>query len=125
MLMSEKKIFETNVVEIGEEAREFKEIKMLILFGDQAPDALRPSCYLINVEPVQGKIEPDMFLKIDTNKYRITAVGQEVQSNLANLGHIAISFTGEKQAKLPGTLYVEKNEYPALAVNSKIMIEKE
>ena len=32
------KLYETEVIEIGEEAKNFKEIKMVILFGEGAPD---------------------------------------------------------------------------------------
>lgn len=121
--MKYDRIFETNVVEIGKEAQDFGEIGMAILFGSEAPDALRSSCYIINVKPVLKEIKNNMVLKIDGNKYRITAVGNEVQTNLSNLGHIAISFTGATEAKLPGTMYVEEKKYPKFKINTEITIE--
>ncbi|BDR58217.1 PTS glucitol/sorbitol transporter subunit IIA [Xylocopilactobacillus apicola] len=119
---AEKTIFSTQVKEIGTDAKEFKEIKMMILFGDEAPDALRSSCYIIDLKPVAKEIEKDMILKIDDNSYPITAVGNEVQRNLTNLGHIAISFTGASSAELPGTLYVEDHDYPEVLVGSRVSI---
>lgn len=118
----EKTVFETQVVEVGQDARDFKEIKMAILFGNEAPDALRPSCYLIHVTPVATDIKPGMTLVIDNQTYPITAVGNEVQTNLSNLGHIAISFTGATKAELPGTLYVADRDYPVIDVDSNIKI---
>ncbi|KRL37064.1 PTS glucitol/sorbitol transporter subunit IIA [Liquorilactobacillus uvarum] len=122
MKTSEKVIYETKVNEIGSEAKDFRDIQMLILFGSEAPDALRSSCYIIDVNNINGNITAGMFLIIDHSKYKITAVGNEVQKNLQNLGHIAISFTGMDAAELPGTLYVEKGVYPEIKVNTEIEI---
>lgn len=117
-----KEIFATEVHEIGAEAKMFKDINMVILFGSSAPDALRSSCYIIDVNPVEEEIKTGMFLQIDDHKYQITAVGGEVQTNLTNLGHIAITFDGSKEANLPGTLYIENAEYPDIEVGSSISI---
>ncbi|MBN7274159.1 PTS sorbitol transporter subunit IIA [Ligilactobacillus pobuzihii] len=117
-----KEIFATEVHEIGAEAKMFKDINMVILFGSAAPDALRPSCYIIDVTPVKGEIKKGMYLQINGHRYLITAVGGEVQTNLTNLGHIAITFDGSKEANLPGTLYIENAEYPNIEVGSKIRI---
>lgn len=115
-------VFRTTVKEIGKDAKKFSDIKMAILFGDEAPAALRDSCYIIDVKPLNMKITKSMILQIDKNSYQITAVGSEVQENLTNLGHIAISFTGETSAQLPGTLYVEDKSYPNIQTGSIISI---
>ena len=98
------KVYETTVLEVGKEARNFEEIKMAILFGQNAPDALKDSCYIIEVKDVETEIKAGMTLKIGNMEYKITAVGYEVQTNLQNLGHIAINFTGDKEATLPGSM---------------------
>ena len=121
-MTTEKSIFSTEVLEVGAEAAEFSTIKMAILFGDEAPSALRPSCFIINVVPVSKRIIPGMILKIDNQEYEITSVGTEVQTNLGRLGHIALSFTGLTEAKLPGTLYLADEEYPKIQVGSQIQI---
>ncbi|AVK60659.1 PTS sorbitol transporter subunit IIA [Lactobacillus sp. CBA3605] len=115
-------VFETQVIEVGQEAQDFSAINMLILFGQEAPDALRSSCYIINVQPVKAAITTGMQLKINDTSYQITAVGDEVQRNLTNLGHIAISFTGKTTAELPGTLYVEQGDYPVIEAGAAIAI---
>ncbi|AVK61454.1 PTS sorbitol transporter subunit IIA [Lactobacillus sp. CBA3605] len=121
-MKKQKKFFSTKVVEIGAETVDFKMIDMAILFGDEAPAALRPSCFIIKIEPIKEQIISGMMLKIDEQKYIITSVGTEVQANLGRLGHMAISFTGATRAKLPGTLYVTKGEYPNFKVGSRIEI---
>ncbi|MCI1986775.1 MAG: PTS glucitol/sorbitol transporter subunit IIA [Lactobacillus sp.] len=114
--------FRTTVVEVGAEARDFEEINMAILFGDEAPDALRSSCFIIQVQPVADSIVVGDQLVINETHYDITAVGGEVNMNLAQLGHIAIVFDGADKAELPGTLYVEAKPYPQIDVDSVIEI---
>ncbi|MDF7638628.1 PTS glucitol/sorbitol transporter subunit IIA [Lactobacillus sp. ESL0791] len=115
-------IFQTEVTEIGQDAQSFKDINMLILFGNEAPDLLKESCFIINSKDLKDKITPGMTIQIGNDTYTITAVGKEVDTNLRNLGHIAIKFTGEDKAELPGSLYVEKKEFPTIAVGTKILI---
>ena len=49
-------VFTTKVQSIGPEAELFKEEKMVILFGKDAPDALADYCYNIEVQPVTEAI---------------------------------------------------------------------
>ena len=121
-MTKERTVYSTSVVEIGAESGDFKSIKMAILFGDEAPDALRPSCFIVNVVPITEHINAGMILKVDDREYTITAVGKEVQTNLGNLGHTAISFTGATEAELAGSLYVSEGAYPDFKVGSKIQI---
>ena len=125
MMTKERTIFSTKVLEIGAESADFKSIDMAVLFGDEAPDALRTSCFIIEVVPISEKITAGMKLEVDNQTYQITAVGGEVQTNLGRLGHTAISFTGAKEAKLPGTLYVEQGDYPDFRVGSVVRIVAE
>lgn len=122
MRINENATYQTQVKEIGADAKEFSEINMVIFFGDEAPDALRSSCYIIDVKPINGEIKPGMHLVIDDVTYEITAVGNEVQRNLKNLGHIAVSFTGKTTAELAGTMYVEEKAYPDIKVGSQVKI---
>lgn len=69
------KIYETEVVDIGKEAQQFKEINMLIFFGNEAPDALRSSCFIIEVNDLKQDIEVGQTLQIGETQYKITAVG--------------------------------------------------
>lgn len=100
----------------------FQDECMFILFGNQAPDTLRDYCYVIDVLPINGKIEPGQTAEIDGNPYTITAVGELVEKNLGALGHVTFAFTGETQADLPGTIYLEKKPIPQLNIGSRIQI---
>lgn len=116
-------IFHTSVLSIGAEANLFKEERMVILFGKDAPAALADYCYMIELNPLISQIEEGQFLIIGDKQYKITCVGNVVNPNLANLGHITIKFDGSKTAELPGTLYVEQKDMPEIEIGTKILIQ--
>ena len=114
--------YSTKVVDIGAEAQDFKSVDMLIFFGDEAPDALRASCFIIDVAPLSEDIQVGQTLQIGDSSYQITAVGNEVNRNLKNLGHMAVKFTGEKEAGMPGSIYVEKGQFPDISKGTEVKI---
>jgi len=116
-------VFETEITSIGPEAEQFKAEKMMILFGKEAPATLADYCYNIKVTPVQGSIETGGKLMIGNSSFDITSVGNVVQKNLEDLGHITIKFDGATEAELPGTLYVEAKEMPIIKSGTQIVIE--
>lgn len=119
-------IYKTTIQRIGDEAALMsKEEKMIVLFGEGAPDMLRDYVYEIPIEALHGSIEPGMSLWIDHEQYRITSVGEVVEKNLANLGHITIQFNGATEPTLPGALCVEEKEFPDIQLGSTVMICEE
>ncbi|HBH6790719.1 TPA: PTS sorbitol transporter subunit IIA, partial [Enterococcus faecium] len=71
------------------------------------------------------EITCDMKLCFDKQMYVITAVGDVVQTNLNELGHITIKFDGSHEPELPGTMYVEDKEMPHLRKGTIIKIDQE
>jgi len=100
-------IYSTVVREIGPNAKEFLVEDMMVLFGEDAPEALRPYCFLIEQNALEEDIQLGYELFIGDERYRVTAVGNVVNKNLRDLGHITINFSGETIAELAGSLYVE------------------
>lgn len=115
-------VLETEVQKIGSNAKGYKDINMLIFFGDNAPELLQAECYLISNHTLNGEIKEGQTLKIGNNEYKITAVGKEVNQNVNSLGHTAVNFTGDTTAELPGSLYVEAKPYPDIKVGDKVEI---
>ncbi len=113
-------IYDNKVKGLGACVSEFE--GMFILFGDNAPDTLKDYCYTIDVNPIKEEIKAGQKAVIDGKEYNITAVGDVVMKNLGNLGHVTFSFTGETEADLPGTIYLEQAEVPKLEVGSTIQI---
>ena len=113
-------IYDNKVKGLGACVAEFE--GMFILFGDNAPDTLKDYCYTIDVNPIQQEIKAGQKAVIDGKEYNITAVGDVVMQNLGNLGHVTFSFTGETEAELPGTIYLEEATVPKLEVGSTTQI---
>lgn len=117
-------IFQTKVVAIGPEAAGMIEAtNMLILFGEGAPADLAEFCFTIDSKELTGEIAVGGKLVIDSVAFPITAVGNVVEKNLSNLGHITINFDGSSQGSLPGTLHVAADRLPSLSEGSIIQIE--
>ncbi|RFU68579.1 PTS sorbitol transporter subunit IIA [Bacillus sp. V59.32b] len=117
-----KTIYENKVKNIGPMANAFLEEKMFILFGTEAPQDLKDFCYNIDVVDANGEIQVGQKLLIDNKEFEITAVGNLVQRNLTTLGHITLRFDGATTPELPGTLYLENNEIPAIELNTELKI---
>ncbi len=115
-------IYENRIKAMGSSVEEFKGSGMFIIFGDNAPDELKDYCYSVDVVPINGTITPEQTLKVDNESYKITAVGYEVPVTLAGLGHCTINFSGQTEAELPGTIYVEKKPMPEVRIGTTIQI---
>ncbi|MFS7398213.1 PTS glucitol/sorbitol transporter subunit IIA [Carnobacterium maltaromaticum] len=114
--------YKTIVRGIGSEAKLFKEENMLILFGIDAPDSLKDYCYTIEVNPIVEEIRAGMKLRIDENYFTITAIGNVVNKNLSELGHVTIKFDGDTLSELPGTMHVSQSDYPEINIGSILEI---
>lgn len=115
-------IYETKVIDIGKEAQQFRSINMLIFFGDEAPEALRSSCFIIDVKPLKKKLEVGQTLKIDNMTYKITGVGNEASRNFNNLGHMSVKFNGSSTVDMPGSINVEDKPFPEIKIGTKVSI---
>lgn len=116
-------IYKTEIKSIGKLAKDFLQEKMLILFGNEAPDGLKDYCFGIDVRSVNDEIQTGQHLFIDQSRFKITAVGRLVQKNLADLGHITMRFDGSTKADLAGTLYLESKPIPDIEIGTRIAIE--
>ena len=117
-------IYENKVKALGACVDEFKESKMFVLFGDNAPEEITDYCYHVDVTPLNGKIAVGQSLVLDGVSYKITAVGAEAPVTLAGLGHCSVSFSGQTEVELQGTIYVE-GTMPELHAGSTIQIVEE
>ncbi|MEB7463139.1 PTS glucitol/sorbitol transporter subunit IIA [Staphylococcus succinus] len=116
-------MYKTIVKEIGQDAKAFEEEKMVILFGDNAPDELVDYCYIIDINAVEGTITEKQKLYIDHHVFDIMKVGSAVQDNLSNLGHITLKFDGSNTADQSGTLYLEDADIPEMTKGTELKIQ--
>jgi PTS system glucitol/sorbitol-specific IIA component len=115
-------IYKTKVKSIGELVNSFIAEKIIILFGDKAPQELKDFCYNIELVNINGEIYAGQKFYINNEAFEITSVGSAVQHNLATLGHITLCFNGAVSPELPGTLYLENKKIPKIELGSEIKI---
>jgi glucitol/sorbitol PTS system EIIA component len=120
-----KTIYENQVKNIGPLANTFLEENMFILFGTEAPQDLKDFCFNIEVVDANGEIQAGQKLFINNEQFEITSVGNLVQRNLTLLGHITLRFDGSTTPELPGTLYLENKEIPAIDLGTELKIVSE
>ncbi len=115
-------VYKTVITNIGKNAKEFFSHNMFITFKGNAPEELIDYCFVHDENSLYKEIHEDDILKIDGEAFKITAVGQAVNPNLKDLGHITFKFSGEKEANIAGTLFIENRKIPSIEVGSVIEI---
>ena len=119
--------------EIGPMVPEFLPHGILIFFGESAPEELREVSLIHDGTHLSSNLAVGDLLKFvpplsradDTPQpdyYRLTAVGEVANANLAKLGHLVVHFDAASTAKLPGTISVEPSLHTAPSVGTTIEI---
>lgn len=116
-----KIIYNTTITAIGELVSAFYEEKLMILFNENAPEELAAYCVLHEGNEVLDLIKQGDILVIANKEYTIVYVGDEVQKNLEELGHISLRFDGQKEG-LGGSLYLEDKALPTVKIGDVISI---
>ncbi len=104
--------------EIGPMVAEFLPHGILIFFGEMAPAELREVSLIHNGTRLESPIVAGDVLAFSAltgavqeqgkqMQYRVTAVGEMANANLAELGHLVVHFDGATTPNLPGTISVE------------------
>ena len=119
-----KKYYSTKVVGVGGQVANFLSAgKMLVMFDDSMvlPE-LRDISVLHSGNQIQDIIKPGDVLKIVDTEFKILKVGNDVQNNLKNLGHVVIKFDGGAGELLEGSIHVEDKPIPKVQVGDEISI---
>jgi PTS system glucitol/sorbitol-specific IIA component len=115
-------VYNTKITKIGSMVANFYPEKMVIMFKENAPQDLADYCILHNINQLDEEIKVGYTLIIDDAEYKITAVGDVVNKNLRDLGHICLKFDGSKEAALDGTLYLEEKEIKMVSIGDVIEV---
>ena len=99
--------YETIVKKVGEMVEEGMEENLIILFNDDAPEMYHEYCLLHTINELKEDVKTTDIFCMDSEKYRITAVGSGANKTLGELGHATIKFDGSSEAENPGTIHVE------------------
>ena len=119
-----KKYYNTKVVGVGGQVANFLSAgKMLVMFDDSMvlPE-LRDISVLHSGNPISDNdiIKSGDIVKIANTEFKIIKVGNDVQKNLKNLGHVVIKFDGGTGELLEGSIHVEDKPIPKIQVGDEI-----
>lgn len=117
-------VYTSEVVNIGINALDFLGEKMIILFGEDAPLDLAKFSILIKYSNLLLPLEKDDFVIIGDSKYTITSIGEEVNVNLSELGHVVLKFDASIEPMLPGNIHVSPTDLPNVVSGTQIIFKK-
>ena len=91
------------VKEIGILVPQFKEDKLIVLFGPAAPQELRDMSVIHEFEHLEEEpLKLGGTIQVGDQTYTITALGNKANDNFKELGHISIYFQEPFDDVLPG-----------------------
>lgn len=118
--MSEK--YRLTILGIGEMASEIFEEGLLIFFGNNAPGELKEVSIVHDGQNLQADIVQGDIIQIGDTQVTVLCVGEVVNDNLRNLGHMVIKFNGIETPENPGDINVEKRELPDIQVGMEVLV---
>jgi len=116
--------YEAKVIEIGPLVDEFIEAGIVVLFETGAPPELAEFSILHEHGPLKEDVVAGDIILIDNEPFRVTAVGDVANKNLANLGHLIIKTNGLPEPEMPGDVCVEAKPLPQISIGTEIRILK-
>ncbi|MGF1868405.1 PTS glucitol/sorbitol transporter subunit IIA [Photobacterium indicum] len=113
-------LYSIEIIKVGECAQEALSDDMLILFNKSVPADAAEYCFVHNHDELKGDIYVGGQVVINDIQYSITAVGDAVNQNLGNLGHITLRFDAANKADFVGSLHLAGQQPKALVIGSTI-----
>jgi PTS system glucitol/sorbitol-specific IIA component len=99
-------LYQATVEKIGDFARDALADDMMILFSNMAPEEAEEYCFIHSHDELKGTIKVGGVFQIGKHNFPISAVGDVVDQNLGQLGHITIRFDARDEAEYPGCVHV-------------------
>lgn len=116
--------YKGKIISIGPMVEEFRQAGILVFFGEGVPEELVEYSIVHDAKDLVSPVEIGDLVTIEKETYKVLAVGDVANTNLANLGHLILKFNGDPQARLPGDVNVEEKPVPEIQVGSEIKIEQ-
>lgn len=117
-----KIVYSSTVTAVGDLVPEFRDQGILVFFGEGAPSELHEFSILHKVEISERAAKEGDLIRINSDEYKVLAVGHVASDNLLNLGHLDLKANGETKADLPGDVNVEKKELPTVKPGDVLQI---
>jgi glucitol/sorbitol PTS system EIIA component len=118
------KVTKSIVKEIGLLVPTFKEDKILILFGPQAPKELREMAVIHEFEDLgEEPLKEGGTIQFGDESFTITALGNLANKNFKELGHISIYFQEPMDNVLPGAVFAAPHTFPTINEGTVIALK--
>jgi len=114
--------YEMEVLQLGELIGEFIDNGIVVFFGQNAPEELLEFSIIHNGVELKEEVIPGDMLAIGDEHFKILAVGDVANTNLANLGHFVVKFNGKTTPELPGDICVEAKPLPDIEIGTRVTI---
>lgn len=114
--------YQALITAIGPLVSEFVEGGVLVFFGANAPPELAEFAILHDGEKLEGTIIPGDRIRLNDYDYRVLAVGEIANQNLAALGHLVIKFNGMTAPEMPGDVCTEAVPVPPIQVGMRFQV---
>lgn len=116
--------YQGKVLSIGPLVEEFKQAGILVFFGENAPEELLEFSIIHDAHDLKEPVASGDVVSINTEQFKVLAVGDVANTNLAKLGHLILKFNGDDTARLPGDVNLEAKPVPEILIGTEIKIER-
>lgn len=115
----------TRISQIGAEVSAFQEDKILILFGEKAPEGLEDYAIIHKVqaeehhEKKEPPFKPAKTIRLGEKEYKIIQVGTLANDQFLKIGHVCFYFSDQEEEMkdlLPGAVQLYPQDLPRLRV---------
>lgn len=99
--------YRVKIVKLGELCKDFIVEKMVVLFDEEVPEELQEISVVHTKGELKEEVEKGDKIRIGEKEYIVTAVGDEANKTLKELGHCTLKFNGGNEADLPGVINLD------------------
>jgi PTS system glucitol/sorbitol-specific IIA component len=114
--------YDARVTAIGPLVAEFLQNQMLVMFREGAPEELAEFSILHDGRELRAPVVAGDEVILGEEHFRVLAVGEVANSNLAALGHLILKFNGETTPEMPGDVCLEARPLPEVPVGLRLQI---
>lgn len=112
----------SQITAIGPLAAEMAEQQMMVLFGDDAPEAVAEIAVMHSGQTLERDIASGDEMIVGEQVFTVTAVGSEANRTFRAMGHCTLVFTGANEVALPGQIALGGGKAPVVRAGEDLMV---
>ena len=118
-------IYRSTVLSCGAMAEDFLADNIVILFGKGAPEELMDVSYIHeHKQPPSARLAAGDIISIGGHGREVLGVGEAVDSNFRNLGHLVLKFIDNAAVEMVGDVNLRGPVPPGIPVGAGIVITR-